>query len=516
MKDKKHIDRLFQEKFKNFEVTPDDANWEAISNRLHKKKRKRRVVPLWWQLGGVAAVLLLLLTVGNFIKDNTNNTSNETIVVNTEDPSINSNKNNSITNSKKEPSTKIVSSTDDTINPNKDSSDDNNSIQKNDAINNSTTNQNNTKSKVANTYNTKKSIINKTSNSLKKDINSVISKTQNDVADNLLNSKESNKKLIKDKSELNSIIKDTKSDINTKVSDVTTGLDSTTKNEKEDNENATEETTDTTKKENTIEEAIAEIEDITEKEEEKQSRWSVLPNVAPVYFNTLGNEGSPIHSQFNNNSNSSDINMSYGITGSYAVNKKLKIRAGINKVALGYNTNNVIVFDGVSRLADPNDSSFSSVNNDSGIQNITFKENNTTFISTSNIRNNVPEALRTLPNSTLEQQFGFIEIPIEAEYTLIDKKLGINVIGGFSTFFLSENEIYASSEGNRTLIGEANNINNISYSANIGLGVNYSVSKKINLNLEPMFKYQINTFNNTSGDFQPYFIGIYTGLSFKF
>jgi hypothetical protein len=90
------------------------------------------------------------------------------------------------------------------------------------------------------------------------------------------------------------------------------------------------------------------------------------------------------------------------------------------------------------------------------------------------------------------------------------------VIGGFSTLFLNENEIYSVVEGNRTLLGEANNINDMSYSANFGLGLNYHISDKLKLNLEPMFKYQINTFNNTSGDFQPYFIGVYSGFSFKF
>ncbi|WP_340154549.1 hypothetical protein [uncultured Winogradskyella sp.] len=46
--------------------------------------------------------------------------------------------------------------------------------------------------------------------------------------------------------------------------------------------------------------------------------------------------------------------------------------------------------------------------------------------------------------------------------------------------------------------------------------MDYSLSKQWNLNLEPTFKYQINTFNNTTGDFKPFFIGVYTGLSYKF
>ena len=40
MSDKKHIDRLFQEKFKDFDVTPNDKVWEGIEARLDKKKKK--------------------------------------------------------------------------------------------------------------------------------------------------------------------------------------------------------------------------------------------------------------------------------------------------------------------------------------------------------------------------------------------------------------------------------------------------------------------------------------------
>jgi hypothetical protein len=131
-------------------------------------------------------------------------------------------------------------------------------------------------------------------------------------------------------------------------------------------------------------------------------------------------------------------------------------------------------------------------------------------------QNSVPEAINTLQTGSLEQRFGFIEIPLEVEYRVIDKKLGVNLSGGFSTLLLNENEISADINGQSTLIGEANNFNNTSFSANFGVGVDYRLSEKININLEPKFKYQLNTFNNTSGDFKPFFIGVYTGLSFKF
>ena len=118
-----------------------------------------------------------------------------------------------------------------------------------------------------------------------------------------------------------------------------------------------------------IEDILNETKDIIE-EEERLNRWSVTPNAAPVYFNTLG-EGSSIDSQFNNNTKTAETNMSYGISASYAVNKKLSIRSGINKVNLGYNTNNVVVYETIAKSA-----SSSLVNNASAVK--TSPENTNT------------------------------------------------------------------------------------------------------------------------------------------
>ena len=71
MSEKKHIDRLFQESFKDFEATPSDAVWKNIEANLNKKK-KRRMIPIWWRYAGVAALLLLLLTIGGIFKSDTN------------------------------------------------------------------------------------------------------------------------------------------------------------------------------------------------------------------------------------------------------------------------------------------------------------------------------------------------------------------------------------------------------------------------------------------------------------
>jgi len=124
-------------------------------------------------------------------------------------------------------------------------------------------------------------------------------------------------------------------------------------------------------------------------------------------------------------------------------------------------------------------------------------------------------SIGSLEPGLLNQKMGFIEVPVELEYNLIDKKFELNIIGGASTLFLDENSISLNS-GNSTAMGEASNLNEISFSTNIGLGLDYNLSEKFKLNLEPMLKYQLNTFNSASSENQPYYLGIYSGFSYKF
>lgn len=493
MSDKKQIDRLFQEKFKNFEVTPNDAVWENINNRLHKDKRKRRVIPIWWKLGGVAAILLLMIAVGNVIYNEFSST--DAPVVNTEDTNSEDVKNKDINTTAPIVNT-TVSDGEESNASNQDSdsnvtlSGTNSDDDANRPLN--TSSNSSSKNNIVTTSNQKSNIENNqknntTSSTTNKD---AVVTTKSNLLEEDLNASNKEK----------AIVDETKTNSKSAVTDTNKKDDDLLDEKKEEITNK-----------KTIEEAIGEANEDKEKEEdEKLNRWSVTPNVAPVYFNTLG-KGSSLDEQFVENSKSGEVNMSYGVGGSYAINKNLKIRAGINKVDLGYSTNNVIAYQNID--------STGIVGSRSHLRNVTMSDNakNISFISTQTLnRSNTPEIINNKIKGSLDQQFGFIEVPIEIEYAVINKKLGVNVIGGFSTLIVDHNEVYSVIQGNRTLIGEANNLNDISYSANFGLGINYKISKKINVNLEPTFKYQIKTFNNSSGDFQPYFIGVYTGLRFKF
>ncbi|WP_242131066.1 hypothetical protein [Aestuariivivens marinum] len=517
MSEKKHIDRLFQEKFKDFEATPSNAVWTNIEAQLEKKK-KRRVIPIWWRYAGVAALLVLLLALGslyfnsgNKIELPTNQVveteSPNAIEKATEDSSKNENNENNLAPSDSE--AVIANSKENQIEERNDDFNDNSFLNNNPAkLIKPVVSQN--QSAIASEH-----VEEQGHNKLSKRNNNskdAETNTPNVVKDNVLQNQDT--KIADNNSALNNPRKNT---VNDKVSPFKFRETDLGFNVQNTDTSALAQTNTDDKTEPSIEDLIDK--DIKELiEEEKFSRWSVAPNAAPVYFNSLG-EGSSIDPQFNSNAKTSELNMSYGIKASYAVNKRLRIRSGVNKVRLGYNTNDVVVFQSIG--APENTISAALPNIKSESSNYTLNSVNTSdnmsFASADNFNPKVSSGLlSSATNTSLNQEFGFIEVPLEIQYTLLDKKFGVNVIGGFSSFFLNENKIYSETSSSRTLIGEANNINKVSYSANLGLGLNYKITKQLDLNLEPLFKYQINTFSNTSGNFKPYFIGVYTGFAIKF
>lgn len=243
--------------------------------------------------------------------------------------------------------------------------------------------------------------------------------------------------------------------------------------------------------------------------------WEIQPNVAPVFMNSFSG-GNPIESSLQGKT-TSNPNVSFGVNVAYAINKKMKIRTGLNQVAMGYNTQDVIL------------SSSSPSFSIGGSSNSNLKTNligEITLISGGSNRNTpVNQSLNSSfgvssskfsPVGSINHELGFIEVPLELEYALIEKKIGIHVLGGASTFLLNNNELFFEENGKSSSIGEANNLNTFSFSANVGLGMDYSFSERVSFNLEPKLMYQINTFQNNISSFQPYFFGIYSGIKFKF
>lgn len=230
-------------------------------------------------------------------------------------------------------------------------------------------------------------------------------------------------------------------------------------------------------------------------------KWSVGPTVAPVFYNSL-QSGSPINAALSNNTKTSDNSLSIGVKVNYQLSNKFFIQSGVNKVELAYNTQNV------NALISSSKNAFNNMNTDkSGV------------ILTPVRRTSVDggsELNKSGISGDLNQSIEYFELPIEMKYSLYDKKIGLNLVGGFSTLILSNNSVSMISQNDVTDLGDANNLNDFNFSGNVGIDLDYKISKSWYLNVAPMFKYQFNTYSDNAGNFRPYYFGLYSGLNYKF
>lgn len=551
MSERKNIDRLFQEKFKDFEVNPPQDAWANIEAKLDNKK-KRRVVPFWWKLSGVAAVFLIGFLLSKSIYDDNGKVGNA--VVNQNNSNVKENtvptnqgineqtKQNAVAN--KEGIDKSNQQNAEGINKSNASISSEKSVATtSDEVknNNASENKNQAKKTIYSASNAvadkksshKRSLKNKSD--VEKDeantAESVFEKSQDQVAQNLKN-KTQNTKQQNNKSTTNNESTADKELVQTnskekKANEIPLSADKKNINldDLKGNVNSKIATKETNKKvndtvsaknsvaTNELEELLNEKE--SKKKDSKRNRWQLASNVAPIFLGSVSN-GSPIDSTLSKNSKSYNTNVGFGIGVSYAVNKKLSIRTGINKVNMSYDTNDITFFTGIQSKT------LSGVKPNASSAMIHVESSSA---PTTNPNLNPETASGLLPfeatfahksSGYLRQEMGYLEMPVEMTYNLLDNKFGVKIIGGFSTLLLQDNSIMIISAAGDTKLGEANNLNDVHFSTNLGLGLKYNFLKSFEFNVEPTVKYQLNTYTSNAGNFKPYYFGIYSGISYKF
>ncbi|WP_417356122.1 hypothetical protein [Flavobacterium sp.] len=615
MSEKKHIDRLFQEKFKDFEVAPPDELWGKIEAELQPEKKKRRVIPIWFRLGGVAAALIIgmLLTLplftggdkeGNGIDTNTNKvvldgakqnkqdkngnsimpaTDAENAVVTTSDApdntTVNQNGQNGFGSQNDTAAEQQGGNVSNTTNNNNSLINTDSPVitNRNNSRNNAVAYDNNTVNKTGNKTDSEANT-NNVGNTTKRNtviVENGMPATQQDanraVAQQDNSSGAGNKEDISPSNqERNNSNQAITSGIITKGIDTGVAVNDQEQNQQRANgavsgndangntvdqennlinaqqgedllndqinaqnselANATDETDTTTvaaETENELDKILREQQEGKDEDEAiadavKNYKWNVKPQVAPLFYSSMS-QGSPIDAQFASNSKNYDADMSYGVGIDYAITDRLSVRSGINTVNLSYATNDVAYYasmDGgtnniiaAGRAANIVVQSQNVVPNNGDVQGVIASGpgGGTAITFASNIFSNQSF------EGQMVQKMGYIEVPLEMSYKLLKSKFGINLIGGFSTLFLNDNNVSViSNQGYSTEVGEASNVNSVNFSTNLGVGFKYNFWNSFEASFEPTFKYQVNTFSGSSGNFKPYFIGLYSGISFKF
>jgi len=512
MRERKNIDRLFQEKFKDFEVNPPEDAWEAIETHLDKNKT-RRIIPLWWKLGGIAAVFLI----GFLIMQNGSNPN--TIPSNQVTVEENNTNNNSETKSDTNiPNPNAVTAKDKNqqpvvVNDNATENSPTTTTEEAAIINNNRLQNATKKSHVQHSF-ANKSVAERNAAKANKHKTDALNKASHQTATNGL-TENNNTAITANGNEMDKP-KEHTTDLDRSKEISLESLKGSPKaiaeTEAKTSPKDSAKTNETPK--NPLEELLAAKEENKKKPEGKTSKWQIISNVSPVFMGALAN-GSAIDSTLAGNSKSFNTNIGFGLGVSYAVSPKFTIRTGLNKVNMNYNTNDVFYYAsmdtrGLSGLSPSGPGYSIQVENANGPSPSAIAGPTETDLL--NFEQNIVHKNRGYIN----QEIGYLEMPVEMTYALVAKKFGLKIIGGFSTLFLQDNSIAVVSGNRTTVLGEANNLNDIHFSTNIGLGVKYDLWKAFEFHIEPTFKYQINTFNNNAGNFRPYLFGVYSGFSYKF
>ena len=429
MLNKSNIDKLFIDKLKSFQASPDEKVWRKIERQLKKKKQKKGI-PIWWSYSGIAALLIL----GFFlfpISDNEFNEIENNVVsspkqLNIKKELLEKKGNRNLNNANKiytaEKKIKVSS-------------------QKENSSSKKMTHDSKNNFQIA--------LLEK--NKIKQFIQPIAIHIENTF--NIIEPK--------------------------KLKNKTKGLDFS--KEVKDN--------------------IAMLLNEEKKNAKKKKNWSISPLIGLLNSNSY-TKSSPVSSSLSN-STKGDYTYSYGLQVSYQLNRKYSVQTGLHFQEISYQNKNLIV-------------ALSNINS----SNINFdtRTNFDMIELNSNVETsvNISAANIVSRNGNLNQRYGYIEIPIEIKYNLIEKNsFKTELIVGASSLFLNENETTLETESFSSS-GKMNNLNNINFSANLGVIFSYKFDKKWALNFSPMLKSHLNTFNNNSNGFKPYSFGVYSGINLNF
>ncbi|MCZ8197997.1 MAG: hypothetical protein O9267_10350 [Flavobacterium sp.] len=505
MGNRKDIGTILKEKINRLDKSPNENGWNAIQTELDKKKSKK-VFLLYW-LSSLLIISLGILITSKLLLNQPKN--NDTIHLENRLNKIKENRNNTNNKSKDSNQIKIEAKSKHTNLTNEASE----KIEENNKINITTKNNKVSKTTLNNSnpvnekhaYN-KKSTSNKRISALKskEDKSTFKSKKIGSVSKRKLKKKKSSSILEKNNFGTNIFQNDSSSKNSEKGN---TKFSTSSSNENKDSnviikdklisdeklsiqktgnklekEKLNQISKDSIKKKN---EALKTKKDSVSKIIEKERYVTVFIYGTPTFYKPL-NENFILDNSLKNNPTTSKTQLSYGAYLCFQGTDNLSIRLGYGKNNIKYSTQNVTI----------NTSNFSNIDYDSGVSNqfIYSQSNNSKSMS-------------------VFQELSYTDIPFEIKYKILKKKVGFNAIFGVNFLLLEKNEVSIVTEnGLKYKIGKTGNLLKQSFGANIGLGLDYKISKRIKINVEPMIKYHFKDIENRKSD--SYIFNILTGIEF--
>jgi len=256
---------------------------------------------------------------------------------------------------------------------------------------------------------------------------------------------------------------------------------------------------------------------------EKINRWSVTAMASPTFYLRPDIGTGEISDQINS---SEQTRLSYtgGVGFAYKLSRKFSVQSGLYYATVGNEVSGINSFAGFREYDyTKGDHNFEVLTSSGRIYtdnaDVFLRDNSGDRVQTMYTNDVFDPAKANLSyiNNTLFQNFSYLEMPVIFRYKLVDKSIDFNLIGGLSYNLLVNNSVHTVIDGSRYNVGKTEGMNPLMVSSSLGMGMEYNLSDKFSLNLEPTFKYYLNPFGEFTGlKSQPYSFGVFSGLSYKF
>lgn len=129
----------------------------------------------------------------------------------------------------------------------------------------------------------------------------------------------------------------------------------------------------------------------------------------------------------------------------------------------------------------------------------------------------------TIPNQIISKyNYRYIDLPIKFNYTLLDKRIKLYALCGFSSnIYLYQTNISISKYDNGVITRNTSDhyyseFYAVNFSGLIGLGLDYHINKKLHTRIEPMYRQFITPIANTPVKNYLYTIGVNVAAYYNF
>jgi len=231
-------------------------------------------------------------------------------------------------------------------------------------------------------------------------------------------------------------------------------------------------------------------------------KWGVSPYLSSIRYGFL-TRGTSVDNSIEGNSGEGINTFGYGLKLDVPISKRSRIKFGIGLTPLRFRNNNFQV----------------NITNNNTINIFQLAGISPRFFSESGIVT-TPEALDFFINNevaSIVQDISYLEFPINYQYLILNKRIGIGINSGISLLALRNNSISAVSNTGQSLnVGEDTNLRDFSISLNFGLEAYYNLSSEWRFDIAPVFTSFLNPNTSNLGNFRPFYLGLQFGTTYKF